>query len=124
MVIARCLTSAVERPAAAKVTTWTPVLGASRPVVVRLAGLFAMDSFGGGFVVQAFIAFWLAERFNASVAVIGVTFLRCRGAADRVVSRYRAAGRAVRAVGHHGVHPPALERLANHTASGLVRARS
>jgi predicted MFS family arabinose efflux permease len=33
-----------------------------------------MDSFGGGFVVQAFIAFWLAERFNASVTVIGLTF--------------------------------------------------
>jgi len=74
MVIARRLTSAVERPAAAKLATRTPVLGASRSVVVRLAGLFAVDSFGGGFVVQAFIAFWLAERFNASVAVVGVTF--------------------------------------------------
>lgn len=74
MLIARRLTPAVERPALTQATTPTPVLGGSRPVVARLAGLFAMDSFGGGFVVQAFIAFWLAERFDASVAVIGVTF--------------------------------------------------
>jgi predicted MFS family arabinose efflux permease len=43
-------------------------------VVRRLSGLFAMDSFGGGFVVQAFIAYWLAERFAASVEVIAVVF--------------------------------------------------
>src|SRR5206468_5815080 len=49
-------------------------LGASRPVVVRLAGLFALDSFGGGFVVQAFIAYWLAQRFGASLGTVGVVF--------------------------------------------------
>jgi predicted MFS family arabinose efflux permease len=73
MIVARRLTPGVERPAPTPATTSrTP--GASRPVVTRLAGLFALDSFGGGFVVQAFIAFWLAERFDASVTVIGVTF--------------------------------------------------
>jgi MFS family permease len=76
MVIAHRLSSAVERPVPLEATTSTraPVLGVSRPAVTRLAGLFAMDSFGGGFVVQAFIAFWLAERFDASVTVIGVVF--------------------------------------------------
>ncbi len=49
-------------------------LGVSRPTVVRLAGLFAMDSFGGGFVVQAFIAYWLVTKFGASVGTIGVVF--------------------------------------------------
>ncbi len=49
-------------------------LGSSRPLVLRLAGLFAMDSFGGGFVVQAFIAYWFATRFGASVGVLGVVF--------------------------------------------------
>jgi MFS family permease len=49
-------------------------LGSSRPTVVRLAGLFALDSFGGGFVVQSFIAFWLARRFDASTATVGVVF--------------------------------------------------
>jgi len=49
-------------------------LDVSRPVVVRLAGLFALDSFGGGFVVQAFIAYWLAQRFGASLGTVGVVF--------------------------------------------------
>ena len=34
-------------------------LGPSRPRVLRLSVLFATDSFGGGFVVQSFIAYWL-----------------------------------------------------------------
>jgi MFS family permease len=49
-------------------------LGPSRPVVVRLAGLFAFDSFGGGFVVQAFVAYWFAQRFGASLGTVGVVF--------------------------------------------------
>jgi MFS family permease len=49
-------------------------LGPSRGVVVRLSGLFALDSFGGGFVVQAFIAYWLAHKFGASLGTIGVVF--------------------------------------------------
>jgi MFS family permease len=46
----------------------------SRPAVLRLAGLFALDSFGGGFVVQSFIAYWFAAEFDASTGVLGVIF--------------------------------------------------
>ena len=49
-------------------------LGPSRPQVQRLATLFAVDSFGGGFVVQSFIAYWLAVRFDASISLLGVVF--------------------------------------------------
>jgi len=49
-------------------------LGRSRPTVIRLAALFAADAFGGGFVVQAFVAFWFTERFHTSVALLGVVF--------------------------------------------------
>jgi predicted MFS family arabinose efflux permease len=73
LVIARRLSPAVERGAPV-VAPRGRVFGASRPVVLRLAGLFAVDAFGGGFVVQAFIAFWLADGFHASVGVLGVTF--------------------------------------------------
>jgi len=52
----------------------TSALGPSKPTIVRLAGLFAMDSFGGGFVVQAFIAYWLTARFGASIGLLGVVF--------------------------------------------------
>jgi MFS family permease len=51
-----------------------PMLRRSRPAVVRLSALFALDSFGGGFVVQSFIAYWLAVQFDTSVAVLGVVF--------------------------------------------------
>src|SRR5262245_14022017 len=36
----------------------------SRGVVVRLAALFALDSFGGGFVIQSFAAYWFYLRFG------------------------------------------------------------
>jgi MFS family permease len=49
-------------------------LGQSRTIVRRLAALFALDSFGGGLVVQTFIAYWLARRFHASPAQLGVLF--------------------------------------------------
>jgi MFS family permease len=51
-----------------------PMLHRSRPAVLRLSALFALDSFGGGFVVQSFIAYWLAVQFDTSVAVLGVVF--------------------------------------------------
>jgi MFS family permease len=49
-------------------------LARSRPIVVRLAALFAADAFGGGFVVQAFIAYWFEAKFHTSLAVMGVVF--------------------------------------------------
>ena len=49
-------------------------LGPSRPSVLRLSTLFATDSFGGGFVVQSFIAYWLTVRFGATVGALGVIF--------------------------------------------------
>jgi predicted MFS family arabinose efflux permease len=52
----------------------TPPLGRSRPIVQRMAALFALDSFGGGFVVNAYIAYYLARRFNASTELIAILF--------------------------------------------------
>jgi MFS family permease len=46
----------------------------SRGVVRRLSGLFALDSFGGGFVTQAFIAYWFTEKYGTSPATLGVVF--------------------------------------------------
>jgi MFS family permease len=73
--IARTLSERVETP---PLPPGTPrrvgVLGPSRPAVVRLAALFAVDSFGGGFVVQAFIAYWFSVKFGTSVEVLGMVF--------------------------------------------------
>ncbi len=46
----------------------------SRRRVAGLAALFAVDAFGGGFVVQSFIAYWLRVRFDVPVEVLGVIF--------------------------------------------------
>lgn len=69
--VARRLSGAVEVPAAGK--QGAP-LDRSRGIVLRLSGLFALDSFGGGFVVQTFLAYWLTRRFGASPATLGAVF--------------------------------------------------
>jgi predicted MFS family arabinose efflux permease len=51
-----------------------PSLHRSRSNVLRLAALFALDSFGGGFVPQAFIAYLLTRRYGASPETLGVVF--------------------------------------------------
>jgi predicted MFS family arabinose efflux permease len=49
-------------------------LDRSRGIVRRLSALFTLDSFGGGFVTQAFIAYWFTETFGTSLEVLGVVF--------------------------------------------------
>ncbi len=73
--VAARLSPAVEAPAAPRPATRRrrPV-DRSRPVVYRLCALFAVDSLGGGFVIQAFVAYWFSARFGAPAGVIGVVF--------------------------------------------------
>ena len=46
----------------------------SRNVVLKLSGLFALDSFAGGFVVQSFAAYWFYLRFGVRPAALGAIF--------------------------------------------------
>ncbi|HET8967302.1 MAG TPA: MFS transporter [Candidatus Acidoferrum sp.] len=46
----------------------------SRSVVLKLSGLFALDSFAGGFVVQSFAAYWFYLRFGVQPAALGAIF--------------------------------------------------
>ncbi len=46
----------------------------SRNVVLKLSGLFALDSFAGGFVVQSFAAYWFYLRFGVEPATLGAIF--------------------------------------------------
>jgi MFS family permease len=49
-------------------------LGPSRRFVMRLAALFSLDAFGGGFIVQSLLALWLFDRFGLSLAAAGNFF--------------------------------------------------
>ena len=49
-------------------------LGPSRRRVYNLAALFAVDAFGGGFIVNAMLALWLFERFGLSASAAGAIF--------------------------------------------------
>ena len=66
----------VEATAAAQTNPTPRVLGLhrSRGVVVRLSGLFALDAFAGGLVVQAMIAYWFHVKFGIDAGVIGSIF--------------------------------------------------
>jgi MFS family permease len=46
----------------------------SRNIVLKLSGLFALDSFAGGFVVQSFAAYWFYLRFGVEPAMLGAIF--------------------------------------------------
>jgi len=49
-------------------------LGPSRGVVLGLAGLFSLDAFAGGFVIQSVVAYWFHLRFGVEPAVLGSIF--------------------------------------------------
>jgi predicted MFS family arabinose efflux permease len=53
-------------------------LGPSRGIVYKLAALFSIDSFAGGFVVQSLLALWLFERFELSLTAASQFFF-CSG---------------------------------------------
>ena len=52
----------------------TTPLGPSRGIVYRLAALFSLDAFAGGFSVQSLLALWLFLRFDLSVEAAGTIF--------------------------------------------------
>ena len=49
-------------------------LTVSRGKVRRLAGLFALDAGGGGLVTTSFLAYYLAQRYDASPGFLGMLF--------------------------------------------------
>jgi MFS family permease len=49
-------------------------LGPSRAIVLKLAALFSIDAFAGGFAVQSLLALWLFTKFDLSLAAAGSFF--------------------------------------------------
>ena len=46
----------------------------SRKVVLKLAGLFSLDAFGGGFLTDALVAYWFFRRFGVAEESLGLLF--------------------------------------------------
>jgi predicted MFS family arabinose efflux permease len=76
-----------ERPAAHP-------LERSRSNVAKLAALFGLDAFAGGFIVATFVAFWFSRKFHTSAEVIAAILfgMGLLQAASAIVSG-RLAGR-------------------------------
>jgi predicted MFS family arabinose efflux permease len=77
-VIAYALLGLGARPAAAPaspVPAAGPLAAESKRRIARLAGLFAMDSVGGGFLTTALLSYWFFRRFGVGEAVLAPLFL-------------------------------------------------
>ena len=53
----------------------TGARGASSALIRRLAALFALDSFAGGFVLQSLVAYFLHQRYGLGLEALGQIFL-------------------------------------------------
>jgi MFS family permease len=75
-----CLSPAIEVRVFTDPTAAPPApssrfgLHRSRGVVLKLSALFALDAFGGGFIVQSIVAYWFFLRFGVEPATIGAIF--------------------------------------------------
>jgi MFS family permease len=71
------LSTAIEAQRDKSVPPPKAVLGLheSRSTIFKLSLLFALDAFGGGFVIQSIIAYWFHIRFQLDPAMIGTIFL-------------------------------------------------
>ncbi len=60
---------------APKKRAFTPSISPkSKQVIGRLSGLFAVDSFAGGFVIQSFVSFWFYSKFSVDLAALSLIF--------------------------------------------------
>ena len=72
--------TAIEAPPAAQpggaksIAARLSGLHRSHRIVLRLSALFALDSFGGGFVVQSFAAYWFYVRYGVDPKTLGALF--------------------------------------------------
>lgn len=51
-----------------------PLSPASKKIVGKLSGLFAVDAFAGGFVIQSIVSFWFYTKFGADLAALSLIF--------------------------------------------------
>ena len=72
-------------------SSWLGLHG-SRGVILRLSALFALDAFGGGFILQSIVAYWFYLRFHLNPATGNIFFSQTCGCGVGI----RSAGLAKR----------------------------
>jgi MFS family permease len=68
------LSSAIEAKTEAGCQSRKIGVRRSRRIVAKLAGLFALDAFAGGFIVQSIVAYWFYLRYNTDLNALGGIF--------------------------------------------------
>jgi MFS family permease len=89
------MTAGVEVRGQAEESAAAGRTGSMRPLA-GLAALFALDSFAGGFVANAVIAYWLHVRFGAGLQLLGPVFA---GVALLQAISYEVSGRLAGRIG-------------------------
>lgn len=74
-VLFACLSPAIEvKKETVPISRWTGIQR-SRGIVAKLAALFALDAFAGGFIVQSLVAYWFYLRYKTDIgALAGIFF--------------------------------------------------
>lgn len=72
--VAALLYSRLPRDHMRAATRRGQALGPSRGIVYKLAALFSLDAFAGGFVVQSLLALWLFQKFDLSLGAASAFF--------------------------------------------------
>ena len=66
--------SAVELSEPATDASPKRISPATKTIIAKLAGLFSLDAFGGGFLTDALVAYWFFRRFGVAEESLGVLF--------------------------------------------------
>ena len=74
MVVFGFLSPAIERKPKTVLQKRAIRVQRSRKVVAKLAGLFAVDAFAGGFIVQSIVAYWFYLRYETDLNTLGGIF--------------------------------------------------
>jgi MFS family permease len=74
MVVFGLLSPAIERKPKTVSQKRAISVQRSRKVVAKLAGLFALDAFAGGFIVQSIVAYWFYLRYETDLNTLGGIF--------------------------------------------------
>ena len=69
-----CLSPVIETAARINAGRRTLGLHDSKGVVLKLSGLFALDAFAGGLIIQSILAYWFYLKFGVDESILGAVF--------------------------------------------------